>query len=70
MRVLQNIKEERMRTIQKVITIVYCVVVAVACIYVPWKTDFLTSNYSKLDYNFSPPHRLFHIAAFLHIKSY
>jgi len=35
-----------MKAIQKVIIIVYGLLVAVACIYVPWRTDFLTYNYS------------------------
>jgi hypothetical protein len=35
-------EEKRMRAIQKVIIIIYCILVAVACIYVPWKVDTKT----------------------------
>jgi len=33
-----------MRKIQKIITIVYCILVAVACIYVPWETRLPSPN--------------------------
>ena len=35
-----------MRAIQKVIITVYCILVAVACIYVPWRVNFNTRNFS------------------------
>jgi TRAP-type C4-dicarboxylate transport system permease small subunit len=36
-----------MRKIQKVIIIIYCILVAVACIYVPWTGSELISEYSN-----------------------
>ena len=49
-----------MKEIKKIIVIVYCIVMAAAALYVPWKIDWHTERYSTaLDrgysFVFSPP---------------
>jgi hypothetical protein len=34
-----------MTTVQKVIIIIYLILVAIACIYVPWKIDYVVINH-------------------------
>jgi hypothetical protein len=41
-----------MRKIQKVIIIIYCILVAVACVYVPWRTDYTIVHYVSRLNNF------------------
>jgi hypothetical protein len=39
-----------MKKVQKIIIIIYLILVAIACIYVPWKIDYVVENHFEFTY--------------------